>query len=148
MVLLLYRRFLTWCKTQSLLLSLILFIFGLVLFIFSFISFIFSLVLFIFSHLIYIQLSCMDSVTSLCMSHILHALSLILYLFSLIFLYSVSHIVCEDIMPQILSCSKFRKHQIELEIKKTYINTKIYKTEKNIVEKTQTWKTLQELYSF
>ena len=35
---------------------------------------------------------------------------------------------------QILRCSKFRKHQIELEIKKTYRNTKIHK-KKNIVEK-------------
>ena len=45
----------------------------------------------------------------------------------------------EDIVPQILSCSKFRKHQIELEIKKAP-NTEIqniHKIENNIVEKTK-----------
>ena len=50
-------------------------------------------------------------------------------------MYSVSHTVWEDNVLQILSCSKFRKHQIELEIKKMNRNTKIHKIEKNIVEK-------------
>ena len=50
-------------------------------------------------------------------------------------MYSVSHTVWEDIVLQILSCGKFRKHQIELEIKKMNRNTKIHKIEKNIVEK-------------
>ena len=36
---------------------------------------------------------------------------------------------------------------MELKIKKTYINTKVHKIEKNTVEKAQTWKTLQELHS-
>ena len=98
---------------------------------YSVVSFAFSRILFAFSHI------------SLVLSHILYVFSLILYvfslilfLFSLLFLYSVSHTVREDIVPQILSCSKFRKHQ---EIKKTP-NTEIqniHKIENNIVEKTK-----------
>ena len=65
--------------------------------------------------------------------------------------------------PQVLSCNRFRNNEIELRkhqeyknIKKQkYRNTKIDKntentiltSNKDIVEKTETWKTLEELYS-
>ena len=67
------------------------------------------------------------------------------------FLYSVSHVVREDIVPHILSCSRFRNNQIELrksQIQK-YKNTenRILNSNKNIVEKTETWKTREELHS-
>ena len=67
------------------------------------------------------------------------------------FLYSVSHVVREDIVPHILLCSRFRNNQIELrksQIQK-YKNTenRILNSNKNIVEKTETWKTREELHS-
>ena len=54
-------------------------------------------------------------------------------------------------MPHILPCSKFRNNQIEIrnrQIQK-YQNTKnrILNNNKNIVEKRETWKTLEELHS-
>ena len=54
-------------------------------------------------------------------------------------------------MPQIPSCSRFRNNQIELrkrQIQK-YKNTekRILNSNKNTIEKTDTWKTLKELHS-
>ena len=67
----------------------------------------------------------------------MYYLDLILFSFILHFLCSVWHTMWEDIVLQILPWTKFRKHQIKLEIKKAYRNTKIHKIEKNIVEKAQ-----------
>ena len=67
------------------------------------------------------------------------------------FLYSVSHIVKEDIVPHILSCSRFRNNQTELrkrQIQKcNNTENRILNSNKNIAEKTETWKTLEELHS-
>ena len=54
-------------------------------------------------------------------------------------MYSVSHTVRKDIVPQILSCSRFRDNQIEQrkrQIKST--ENRILNSNKNIVEKTET----------
>ena len=63
------------------------------------------------------------------------------------FLYSVSHTVWEEIVPQILSC-RFRNNQTELRKPKKYKNTenRILISNKNILEKTETWKTLEALH--
>ena len=67
------------------------------------------------------------------------------------FLYSVSRTVREDIVSKVLSCSRFKNNQTELrkrQIQK-YKNTenKILNSNRNIIEKTETWKNYI-LYSF
>ena len=57
-------------------------------------------------------------------------------------------------MPQVLSCSRFRNNQIELRKRRIQkdknTENRILNSNKNVVEKTETWKTLEEfiLYSF
>ena len=57
-------------------------------------------------------------------------------------------------MPQVLSCSRFRNNQIELGKRRIQkdknTENRILNSNKNAVEKTETWKTLEEfiLYSF
>ena len=57
-------------------------------------------------------------------------------------------------MPQVLPCSRFRNNQIELEKRRIQkdknTENRILNSNKNVVEKTETWKTLEEfiLYSF
>ena len=74
-----------------------------------------------------------------------------LILFSLLFLYSVSHTVREHVVPQILSCGRFRNNLIEsrkFQIQNyKNIENGILNSNKNIVEKTETWKMLKELHS-
>ena len=51
-------------------------------------------------------------------------------------------------MPQILSCSRFRNNQIELRTRQIQkdknTENRILNSNKNIVEKTETWKTPEE----
>ena len=51
-------------------------------------------------------------------------------------------------MPQILSC-RFRNNQTELRKRQKYKNTenRILNSNKNVLEKTETWKTLEALHS-
>ena len=69
-------------------------------------------------------------------------------------MYSVSHTVWQDIVPQILSCSRFGNNQIELRKRQIQkyknMENRILNSNKNIVEKKETWKTLEEyiLYKF
>ena len=67
------------------------------------------------------------------------------------FLYSVSHTVREAISLQVLSCNRFRNNQIELRKrqipKDKNTENRILNSNRNIVEKTETWKTLEELHS-
>ena len=57
-------------------------------------------------------------------------------------------------MPQVLSCSRFRNNQIELRKRRIQkdknTENRILNSNKNVVEKAETWKTLEEfiLYSF
>ena len=57
-------------------------------------------------------------------------------------------------MPQVLSCSRFRNNQIELGKRRIQkdknTENRILNSNKNVVEKTETWKTLEELilYNF
>ena len=101
------------------------YIFSLIIFIFSQILYIFSLILFLFSH--------------------------ILYIFSF---FVFSRTVREDIVPQVLSSSRFRNNQIELRKRRIQkdknTENRILNSNKNVVEKAETWKTLEEfiLYSF
>ena len=57
----------------------------------------------------------------------------------------------KDIALQVLSCSRFRKNQIKLRKRQTqkYKNTenRTLNSNENIVEKTETKKTLKELHS-
>ena len=89
-----------------------------------------SLNLFIFSltyikpELIYIQPSYLYSAALFVFSHILYVFNLILSLLSPL-LYSVLNTMWNDIVLQMFSCLKFKKHQIELEIRKTYRKWKV-----------------------
>ena len=104
-------------------LSQILHIFSLVLFTFSQILYIFSLVLFVFGQILYIF-----SLIVFLFSHILYIYSFSSYFTQSSFLYSVSHTVREDVVLQILSCSRFRNIQIEIR-KRQIKNTNIHKIE-------------------
>ena len=97
-----------------------------------------------FSHFYYTcsVLNYLYSVSSYSYSFISYICSVLSYLIQSSFLYSVSHTLQENIVPHILSCSRFRKNQIELrkrQIQK-YKNTenRIFNSDKNIVEKTET----------
>ena len=68
--------------------------------------YIFSLILFVFSHIIYLYIYNIYIYIYMYIS--------ILALFYSVFLYSISHTVREDFVPQILSCSRFRNNQVEI----------------------------------
>ena len=69
-------------------------------------------------------------------------------------MHSVSRTVREDIVPQVLSCSRSRNNQTELRKRRIQkdknTENKILNSNKSVVEKAETWKTLEEfiLYSF
>ena len=120
--------------------------------------YIFSLTLFAFSPILYSISSYLYSVTSYIYSVSSYLYSVTSFIYSVSsyliqssFLYSVSRTLRQDIVQQVLSCSRFRNNKTELrrrQIQKDK-NTKnrILNSNKNIVEKTATWKTLEELYS-
>ena len=115
--------------------NLVLYTFSLNLFIFSQILYIFSLILFAFSPILYLISSYLYSVTSF-------IYSVSSYFIQSSFLYSVSRTVREDIVPQVLSCSRFRNNQTEL--RKRQIQ-KDKNTENRILNSNK--KTLEELHS-
>ena len=144
--------------------SLILFVFSQILHIFSLDLFVFSQILYILSHFICIQsdftyiqsrLICIQSHLINIQFHLICIQSHLIYIQSRFiqssFLYSVSHTVWQDIVPQILSCSRFGNNQIELRKRQIQkyknMENRILNSNKNIVEKTETWKTLEELHS-
>ena len=87
---------------------------SLVVYMFCFKLFFYNLVLFIFSlkYLSQIQSQIFGLVTFI-FSHTLYIFNVIL-LYLIFFLYSVSHTVQEDIVLQILLCSRFKNSQIKL----------------------------------
>ena len=117
-----------WCKIQPLLL----YVFSLKLFLFSFIyiQYLFHLYsvwsyIYSASSYLYSVSSYLYSVTS-CIYPVLYSVSSY-FIWSSI-LYSVSHTLRENIVPQVIPCSRFKNNQIELRNVK-YKNSKIQKIE-------------------
>ena len=90
-----------------------------------------SLNLFIFSftyiqpELIYIQPSYLYSSRFICIQSYLICIQSNLIFIQCPLLYSVFNTMWNDIVLQMFSCLKFKKHQIELEIRKTYRKWKV-----------------------